>query len=69
MSAQTTHNSKATNTAGVPPAPPEAHQRAGVLGQKRSVVMNGSRLDMEHDGKQWWIVKVSPAPFVRSTDR
>ena len=39
---------------------------AGVKGQKRSVVMNGSRLDMEHDGHQWWVVKVSPASFVKS---
>lgn len=67
MSATMTHTNNATNTAGFPPAPPEAHQRAGVLGQKRSVVMNGSRLDTEHDGKQWWIVKVSPAPFVMSS--
>jgi hypothetical protein len=29
MSATTTHTNNATNTAGVPPAPPEAHQRAG----------------------------------------
>ena len=29
MSATTTHTNNATNIAGVPPAPPEAHQRAG----------------------------------------
>jgi len=29
MSAATTHNSNTTNNAGVPPAPSEAHQKAG----------------------------------------
>jgi hypothetical protein len=29
MSAATTHNSNTTDNAGVPPAPPEAHQKAG----------------------------------------
>lgn len=62
MSTAATHTTNATTKAGFPPAPSEAHQRAkGVLGQKRSVVMNGSRLDLEHDGKQWRVVKVTAA--------
>lgn len=32
MSANNDHDRKPTNTAGVPPVPPEAHQRAGVEG-------------------------------------
>lgn len=62
MIATTIRNTITTHDAGVPPAPPEAHQRAGVRpGAKRSVVLNGSRLDMVHDGREWWIVKVAAA--------
>lgn len=62
MSATTTIDSKTTNTARRSPSPsPEAHQRAGVQGQTRIVVMNGSRIEMRHDGRQWWNVKVTAA--------
>jgi hypothetical protein len=52
MSTPSPHTSHTTNTAGVPPAPPEAHQRAVTKGDVRIVVMNGSRIHMEHDGHQ-----------------
>lgn len=38
MSTTTTHTNTDTNTAGFPPAPSEAHQRAGVFDQKRTFV-------------------------------
>ena len=65
MNTTTTRPNAATHNAGVPPAPSEARQKAGLKGMKREVVMNGSRLWLEHDGVQWWIVKQAPAPFTR----
>ena len=59
MSAKATHSSKTTNTAGFPPAPPEAHLRANVKGDTREIVLNGSRILMSHDGRQWWNIKVT----------
>jgi|GEM_PF-4616072 len=59
MSAKTTPNTKTTNNAGFPPAPPEAHQRAALKGDTREVRLNGSRILMKHDGLQWWNVKVT----------
>lgn len=58
MSTPSPHTSHTTDTAGVPPAPPEAHQRAAMKGDRRIVVVNGSRIHMEHDGHQWWNVRV-----------
>ncbi len=58
MSATTTHTSHPTNEADVPSAPPEAHQKAyaGEVGcaedNARTVVLNGPRIRMMHDGKQ-----------------
>lgn len=60
MSASNTHNGNNDKNAGIPPAPSTAHGKAGVKGEKYSVVLNGVRLDHEHDGTQWWIVKVTP---------
>ena len=60
MSASTTHTSNPTHEAGVPPAPSEAHQKPYVKGDVRVVVVNGSRIRMEHDGRQWWNVSVTP---------
>jgi len=54
------NTSNPTNNAGFPPAPPEARQQADGKGQKRSVVLSNCRIDMEHDGCQWWNVNVSP---------
>ena len=59
MSTPSPHTSHTTDTAGVPPAPPEAHPRAAMKGDVRIVVMNGSRVHMEHDGHQWWNVRVA----------
>jgi hypothetical protein len=65
MNAPTTHSNNTTNShTGVPPVPPEAHQKAGAsgyAGQTRVVVMNGSRIYMKHDGEQWWNWKVERA--------
>ena len=58
MSTPSPNTSHTTDTAGVPPAPPEAHQRAAMKGDRRIVVVNGSRIHMEHDGHQWWNVRV-----------
>lgn len=61
MSAATTHTNDTTHTAGFPPAPSEAHQRAVGNDDTRIVVMNGSRIVMKHDGHQWRNVSVTPA--------
>lgn len=60
MSATTTHTSNPTDTAGFPPAPSEAHQKAYAKGDAREVVVNGSRIRMEYDGRQWLNVSVMP---------
>jgi hypothetical protein len=60
MSATTTHISDPTNEAGFPPAPSEAHQRANAKGDVRMVILNGARIQMEHDEKRWWKVSVTP---------
>lgn len=60
MDKMKTNTSGTTHNAGFPPAPPETRQQAGVKGQKRFVVLNNCRIDMEHDGFQWWNVKVTP---------
>lgn len=59
MSATTTRTSNPTDEAGVPPAPSEAHQRAYVAGDIRVVIINGSQIRMEYDGRQWWNVSVT----------
>jgi hypothetical protein len=70
----TTINSTTSNTnthnAGCSPCTPEAHQRAGLKGQKRVKAMNGSWLHMEHDGTEWVIYRVeSGAPFVKTISK
>jgi len=71
MRTNKTHAIVDTNNAGVPPAPSEAHQRAGVkrnavAGDEREVTMNGSRMRLRFDGAQWWVIDQKPAPFTRS---
>ncbi len=62
MIATTTRNINTTNTARLSPSrTPEAHHRAGFTGATRVVVMNGSRIEMKHDERQWWNVRVTPA--------
>jgi hypothetical protein len=60
MSATTTHTSHPSNEAGFPPAPSEAHQKAYAKGNAREVGLNGTRIRMVFDGKQWWNVSVTP---------
>jgi hypothetical protein len=43
-----------------------ARSAAGMKGRRRTVVMNGSALVLEHDGRQWVVSSVSPAAFGRS---
>jgi hypothetical protein len=65
MSAPITRTGNNTKTpADFPSAPPGTLPRAelyGYAGQTRVVVLNGSRVHMRHDGRQWWNVKVEPA--------
>lgn len=49
----TEHNGT-TNDAGFPPAPPEAHRRAGVLDEPvHEVRLNGSRILMRLEAEGW----------------
>jgi hypothetical protein len=59
MSAATTHNSNTTDNAGVPPAPPEAHQKAAVDGDTKEVVLNGACVTMKFQGGRWWNTHVA----------
>ena len=52
MSATATHSSKPTHTAGVPPAPPEAHLKAGRQGERR-ITLNGCNLHMVLTSTGW----------------
>jgi hypothetical protein len=61
MSATTTRNSNTTNAAGVPPAPPEAHQRSAFEGATRTVVLNRTQIVMHYRNDQWWNDRVSAA--------
>jgi hypothetical protein len=65
MNTTPTNPSSITHNTGVPPVPPEAHQgtdfrTAGTKGDKRVVKMNGSRIEMEHDGRGWINTRVTP---------
>ena len=44
MNATTPNTNTATDNAGFPPAPPEAHQQAGVKGRYLDAVLAGLRL-------------------------
>jgi hypothetical protein len=64
MSAIKDHGHKPATRIGALPQTPETLHRPvlkGVKGDKRQVVLNGSRVYMQHDGKQWWNVKVEAA--------
>lgn len=49
---------------------PRTRQQAVARGTQKTVVMNGSVLDMVHDGLKWWIVDVQAArPGTRQAQR
>ncbi len=59
MATTTTHNSKTTNTVGFQPG--KALQETVFKGKIKYVVLNGSKIKMVHDGRQWWNVEVTAA--------
>jgi hypothetical protein len=60
MSATTTRSSNATNEAGFPPAPPEAHQRTYVEGDIRVVTVDDSQIQLRYQDGRWLKVTVTP---------
>ncbi len=59
MDAKPTHNNNTTKTEGLQPG--TALQNTAFKGETKTVILNGSKITMVHDGVQWWNVKVQPA--------
>jgi hypothetical protein len=59
MSATTTRTSNPTYEEGVPPAPPEAHQRTYVEGDVRVVMVDCSRIELQYNEGRWLSVNVT----------
>jgi hypothetical protein len=59
MSATTTRTSNPTHEAGVPPTPPEAHQRTYVEGDVRVVKVACSRIELRYCEGRWLSVLVT----------
>jgi hypothetical protein len=59
MSTTTTRTSNPTHDAGVPPTPPEAHQRSYVEGDVRVVTVACSRIELQYREGRWLSVSVT----------